>query len=360
MNAAPPFCPQEVSVVRPACFPLRICVLLALLFCAACAPRVDRPGVAVSPPFLGRAHFAAADGAVLPVRAWVPQGGSAKAVIVALHGFNDYSHFFTQPGEYLARQGVACYAYDQRGFGNAPGRGLWAGGEAYVDDLRAFVAQIKSRHPGLPVYVLGESMGGAVAIAAMASARPPAADGLILASPAVWGRATMPWYQRLLLDSAAHTVPWLRLTGEGLKIMASDNIEMLRGLGRDPLVIKATRVDAIYGLADLMDAALAGAGKLESATLVLYGERDQVVPREPVMRMLAQMQGPQVRAAFYENGYHLLLRDLQAETPWRDIAAWVENHGAPLPSGADLRGVAGWAPPRPSGNLARAPRFAVR
>ncbi len=293
--------------------------------------------MAVSAPVLARAHFVAADGAVLPVRAWVPQGEPPKAVIVALHGFNDYSNFFAKPGEYLSRQGIACYAYDQRGFGNAPGRGLWAGVGAYADDLRDFAAQARHRHPGVPLYVLGESMGGAVAIVAMASAPSPVADGLILSSPAVWGRATMPWWQRVLLEITVHTVPWLRLTGEGLKIMASDNIEMLRGLGRDPLVIKATRLDALYGLADLMDAALADAGKLSATTLVLYGEHDQVVPREPVELMLAEMHAPQTRVAFYANGYHMLLRDLQAEKPWRDIAAWIESHNAPLPSGADRR-----------------------
>jgi len=340
-----------------------VCAVLALLLCAGCTPLTQRPGAAVSAPFLGRAHFVAADGAVLPVRAWTPPGGQARAIIVALHGFNDYSHFFTQPGEYLSKQGIACYAYDQRGFGNAPGRGVWAGVDAYADDLGAFVAQARLRHPGVPLYVLGESMGGAVAIVAMASARPPLADGVILASPAVWGRATMPWYQRLLLDTAAHATPWLRLTGEGLKIMASDNIAMLRGLGRDPLVIKATRVDAMYGLADLMDAALDRAGKLQAATLVLYGERDQVVPREPVVQMLAKMSATQTRAAFYANGYHLLLRDLQAEKPWRDIAAWVGNHGASLPSGAELRVAAGLAPTRRwrlSENLARTSHFAVK
>ncbi len=320
-----------------ASFLSRIIGLWSLLLCVGCAPVVNRPGAAVSAPVLGRAHFVAADGAVLPVRAWMPPEGPAKAVVVALHGFNDYSNFFTKPGEYLSRLGIACYAYDQRGFGNAPGRGLWAGVEAYADDLRDFAAQARRRHPGVPLYVLGESMGGAVAIVALASAQPPPADGLILSSPAVWGRSTMPWYQRVLLETLGHTTPWLRLTGEGLKIMASDNIEMLRGLGRDPLVIKATRVDAMYGLADLMDAALADAGKLAATTLVLYGERDQVVPREPVEKMLARMQGPQTRAAFYANGYHMLLRDLQAEKPWRDIAAWIDRHDAPLPSGADWR-----------------------
>ncbi len=306
--------------------PSKILFVVLALLCAACAPLVNRPGAAVRAPLLGWSHFATADGAVLPVRSWLPSAVPPKAVIVALHGFNDYSRFFSAAGSYLSARGFACYAYDQRGFGNAPGQGLWAGVDAYVDDLNVFTALLRQRHPGIPLIVLGESMGGAVAIVAMTSAHPPSADGLILSSPAVWGRSTMPWYQEVLLDTVAHTAPGLRFTGEGLKIMASDNIDMLRQLGRDPLVIKATRVDAMYGLTNLMDAALARAGQLKTPTLVLYGEHDQVVPREPVMRMLAKMPGPpQTRVLFYANGYHLLLRDLQAEKPWGDIAAWVEN-----------------------------------
>lgn len=317
---------------------VRALLALALLINVACSPLVNRAGKKVAPARLAMAHFLAADRAVLPVRAWLPKESKVKAAIVALHGFNDYSNFFTEPGKYLSRQGIACYAYDQRGFGNAPGRGLWSGTKAYANDLTDFTAAVRRHHPGVPVYVLGESMGGAVAIVAMTGNNPPDADGVILAAPAVWGRETMPWYQRWLLAATSHTVPWLRLTGKGLHILPSDNIEMLRGLGRDPLVIKATRIDAMHGLADLMDQALARAEKLQRSTLVLYGEQDQVVPKEPVYRMLARMSHePQIRAAFYEHGYHLLLRDLQAEKPWHDIAAWIENRDAPLPSGADKR-----------------------
>ncbi|MDD5033555.1 MAG: lysophospholipase [Methylococcaceae bacterium] len=317
---------------------LRSLIILALLLCVGCTPLVNRPGEQVTTPHLEFAHFVTADGAVLPVRSWIPKQEPVKAVIVALHGFNDYSKFFTRPGQYLSQRGIACYAYDQRGFGNAPGRGLWPGVKAYRDDLRAFTAEVRLHHPGVPLYVLGESMGAAVAIVSMGFEDPPEADGLILSSPAVWSRSTMPWHQRLLLETGAHVAPWLRLTGEGLRIMASDNIDMLRELARDPLVIKATRVDAIYGLANLMDEAQVQVKKLKIATLVLYGEHDEVVPREPIELMLEKMQGlPQTRTAFYENGYHLLLRDLQAQKPWNDIAAWIENRNAPLPSGADRR-----------------------
>jgi len=173
-----------------------------------------------------------------------------------------------------------------------------------------------------------------VTIAAMTADNPPEADGLILVAPAVWGRETMPWYQRWLLAIASHTVPWMEVTGEGLEITPSDNIEMRRGLWRDPLVIKATRIDTIYGLTNLMDEALAKAGKLQRRTLVLYGMRDQVIPKEPTLLMLDKMPKT-TRKAFYECGYHMLLRDLQGEKPLADILTWISDPAKSLTYGSD-------------------------
>jgi pimeloyl-ACP methyl ester carboxylesterase len=103
---------------------------------------------------------------------------------------------------------------------------------------------VKARHPGLPVYVLGESMGGAVAMTALASDEPPKADGLILVSPAVWSRRTMPISYRLALWVTSRSFRWWALSGSGLKIMPSDNIPMLIAIGRDPLFQKRARADA--------------------------------------------------------------------------------------------------------------------
>lgn len=151
-------------------------------------------------------------------------------------------------------------------------------------------------------------------------------NGVILSAPAVWGRATMPWYQTTALWISAHTVPGITLTGQGLKIIPSDNTEMLRALGRDPLVIKETRIDTLYGLTGLMDAALAASPMLDLPSLILYGEHDEIIPREPTDRMLATLprgDKGQHKVVFYKNGYHMLLRDLQAEKVWSDIAEWI-------------------------------------
>lgn len=309
-------------------------ITVSLLVLFGCTPLVNLPGKPVSEPRIEKELFVAVDGSQLPLRAWLPKDSPAKAAIVALHGFNDYSNFFSSPGNYLSRHGIACYAYDQRGFGKAPGRGLWSGIEAYANDLTCFVNEIRKRHPGVPLYVLGESMGGAVTIVALTGSNPPNIDGVILVAPAVWGRETMPWYQRWLLAVTSHTVPWMELTGKGLHISPSDNIEMLRALGRDPHVIKGTRIDAVYGLSNLMDEALSRAEKLQLPTLVQYGEHDQIIPKEPLFLMLEKMPAT-ARKAFYVHGYHMLLRDLQGEKPLADIAAWINDHNTPLPFGTD-------------------------
>lgn len=226
---------------------------------AACTPTLMPPGPRVVQPAFGGATMTMADGVQLPLHAWPAEGtpqGIPKAVIVALHGFNDYGTFIKAAAAYWSQHGIAVYAYDQRGFGDAPNRGFWPGGQALVDDLRTAVDLVGARHPGVPVFALGDSMGGAVTLTAMTEPTPPKVQGAILVAPAVWGRSTMPFYQRWSLWLSTHTVPWMTLTGRGLKITPSDNIEMLRALGRDPKVIKATRIDTIWGLTNFMDRAL--------------------------------------------------------------------------------------------------------
>lgn len=336
-------------------------VFLVLLLSAGCGPTTDedvqlagigtdRAAPEPKPmPRFGETSFVAADGQVLPLRKWLPprrnDGAEVKAVILALHGFNDYSHSFEESGKIWAERGIATYAYDQRGFGAAPERGLWPGRAALAADAATAARILRRRYPRVPLYLLGESMGAAVAIVAMTheSGTPiPNIDGVILAAPAVWGRATMDLLPRIALWAGVRLMPGLTLTGRGLEIKPSDNVAMLRALSRDPLVIKATRVDTIYGLVDLMDAALASAPHLDVPLLLMYGAKDEIVPKMPIRRFVASLPpDPRRRPklAWYEDGYHMLLRDLEGPVVIADVASWVLASAAPLPSGAD-RGAA--------------------
>ena len=306
-----------------------------LLFCAACAtPQSQTRASASIAVQLTEDKLVASDGAQLPYRRWLP-ARDTKAVIIALHGFNDYSHGFEIPGEFMRLHGIATFAFDERGFGSAPSTGVWAGEDNLARDAADMVQAVRQHYPDTPVYLLGESMGAAVVIAAVTRPGFPAVNGVILTAPAIWGGDTMNPFFRVSLWIGAHTFPDKKLTGEDLHILASDNIDMLRAFSSDPLVIKATRIDAISGLVQLMDTGYRKVGEVKVPMLLLYGSHDQVIPRAPIIKAMHRLP-KDAKIAYYPLGYHMLLRDLHGDVPVRDMLAWMDNHNSALPSEHDI------------------------
>jgi len=315
-------------------------LVLIIQLITACTPNIHPAGVTVSSGLLLSNEFVTPDGSKLPLKSWQPAEDNVKSIIIAIHGFNDYSNFFQQAGSYFSQHQTLSYAYDQRGFGETATRGLWAGIDTYSSDLSSFIQLVKNKHPTVPIFLLGESMGGAIVISMVTQSTALTVEGIILVAPAVWSRETMPWYQNALLWTLSHTVPWMTLTGSDLGIKPSDNIDMLIALGKDPLVIKETRIETINGLTDLMDHAFASANRISVNTLLLYGEKDEIIPKEPThqfLKTLLATESNRKLIAFYENGYHMLLRDLQASVLWNDINVWINSLSSSLPSAADKR-----------------------
>jgi alpha-beta hydrolase superfamily lysophospholipase len=275
------------------------------------------------------------DGFRLPLRSWGPRG--ADTLVLGLHGFNDYGNAFAPLAERLAAEGMRVYAVDQRGFGAGRLAGRWHGSEQLTADLRALMEALRERHPQARVVLIGESMGAAVVLAALADGPLPA-DGLVLIAPAVWDRTSMPWYQRTALDTLARLAPRTLLTGQGVPIHPTDNMPMLQAMGADPLVLKGARVDALWGVTNLMDRGADGVRRLRGPALLLYGERDSIIPRNAYCRMVAHLpqDRPDLRLALYRYGWHMLPRDLQGARVRHDIAEWVRNPATPLPSGEEV------------------------
>lgn len=295
----------------------RVLIVLALL--SACTPQQQLYRQATHAPTMEKDYFVTADNVKLPLRRWLL--ARPRAIVIGVHGFNDYSNAFTGAGEYFKKRGIATYAYDQRGFGQSGERGIWAGKNNLTRDLRDFTVLIARRYPKTPVFIMGESMGGAVTLLTDAEEKLPV-SGLVLVAPAVWGSDYMPPFYHTFLWSAARIMPSYKLTGRGLKILASNNMPMLQAMGNDPLVIKATRIDTIYGLVTLMDDAYHATQQAHSRILLLYGYKDQVIPRAPI-EAIKQHISPPSQVVFYDKGYHMLTRDLQGKDVMRDIADWM-------------------------------------
>jgi len=132
-----------------------LAVIALASFLVACAPQVAPSGSGVHEPSLTKTHFVTADGLSLPVRRWLPDH-DPSGVVLAVHGFNDYAKSFgvvpnsQGVGPFLASQGYAVYAYDQRGFGAAPHAGLWPGEDTIANDFSDFAVVLDGLHPKVP------------------------------------------------------------------------------------------------------------------------------------------------------------------------------------------------------------------
>jgi alpha-beta hydrolase superfamily lysophospholipase len=299
------------------------------------APRPVPSPAPVLEPELAAEHARMPDGFRLPLRAWGP--ADSDTLVLGLHGFNDYGNAFAPLAERLAADGVRVYAVDQRGFGAGLLTGRWHGSRQLTADLRALVEAMRERHPRARLVVVGESMGGAVVLATLADGPLPV-DGIALMAPAVWDRDSMPWYQRAALDTMARLAPRARLTGQGVPIHPTDNIPVLRAMGADPLVLKGAHVDTLWGVTNLMDRGADGIGQLRGPALLLYGERDSIIPRNAYCRTVERLprDAPGVRLVLYRHGWHMLPRDLQGARVRHDLAEWVRNPTTPLPSGEEV------------------------
>ncbi len=90
----------------------------------------------------------------------------------------------------------------------------------------------------------------------------------------------------------------------------------------------------MYGLTNLMEAALLSSSQLAVPTLILYGEKDEIIPHDPTCVMLDRLPDDSTtRFVLYPDGYHMLMRDLQADVVLEDVVAWVSDQSVALPSG---------------------------
>lgn len=298
----------------------------------AAAPRTSDSILPAHPIPAIPTRFDLPDGQSLAGRLWATP--KPRHIVLGVHGFNDYSKAFEPLAQHLATQlHATVYAYDQRGFGANPQPGIWAGSDALLADLRHIAAQIRARHPGLPLTVVGESMGGALVWVAAAESPGLVADQIVLQAPAVWGAHSMPWYQRLSLQFMNAIVPDMTLTGRGLPslgIAPTDDPAVSRDLSRDPLFIKATRVSSLAGVTTLMGRAQTLSQHPPQRSLVLYGLRDRIIPPAPVCDWLTRLNAASAPGAaldfvVYPEGWHLLTRQLQTREVLQDVHQWLQQ-----------------------------------
>ena len=264
--------------------------------------------------------FCASDGAEVPYRLWPAR--EASAGVLLLHGAFDYSAAFDEIGPKLAGRGFTALAIDQRGFGATRSRGVWCRTQRMATDAAEAARFLLERSgEGKPLFILGESMGGAVAVHAAAAGKIPQLSGLVLVAP---GALASRFRQRLLacITAAIHLlagdseIVFERLSGWELTPAAA-----IRLIG-DPLVMRRITPDMLCGMADLALSAVNEATAVTTPVLTMVGARDELVRLACVRRLFENLAGEKCWRVVPE-APHLLLHWRRSNEILREAAAWM-------------------------------------
>ncbi len=279
--------------------------------------------------------FISFDGTPLGLSVWEAEGvKEPEHIVVGIHGMNDWAGAYQFVAPIWAKEGVAVYAYDQRGFGRSPNKGIWPKEDLLREDLHTAIRVARQKHPNAVLTVIGISMGGAVAMSTFNTEKPVDADRLILSGPGLRGWGAMRLAYRPSLWLSARIRPgWVVTPPRGVRIEPSDNWDRLEKIWANPLMTRSNRIDQVHGCVSVMENGHRGARNLPKNTLLSYGANDFVIPKRAVKRTFGILPA-HVRGVYYENGYHMLLRDKQSDVVALDYLAFMRDPERALPSGA--------------------------
>jgi len=267
-------------------------------------------------------------------RSWIPDGAPAKAVIVLVHGLGEHSGRYGHVVARLVAEGYAVYAADHRGHGRSDGS------RAFIEDMDNVVADVDTlvdravaAQPDVPVFMLGHSMGGLIALR-YALAHQDRLAGMILSAA--------------LAQLDAVPKP-LELVGRALSVIAprAPLIAIDPALvSRDPVVVEAYRSDPLvhHGkvpartaaqLADAVERFPATVDAITVPTLILYGTADGLAPPAGSVMLGERISAADKAVTAYEGLFHEILNEPERDAVLADIVAWLGARvGAPAADGA--------------------------
>jgi acylglycerol lipase len=256
---------------------------------------------------------------------------SPHAAVLLIHGFATHAGRHATKLHVLAERGIECFAYDLRGHGHSPGpRALVERFDSFVDDSLAMRERVQAAVPGLPFFLLAESMGGLLAVRS-AQRRPAGLAGLVLTAPALAIGDDIPAPLRSVakfLGEIAPSLPAGPLDAKALSrspgIAESFLSDPLTHHGPVPLRTAAEMVS--HGRA-----ALSAAAAWRIPTLIVHGDADRIVPLRGSQRFAADAVPGTVELRVIPGGYHETLHDPGGEQLFEDIATWIDAIAAGSP-----------------------------
>ena len=288
--------------------------------------------------------FLSAEGLKLFAQSWRPATSTPTAVLMIVHGLKDHSSRYAALAEELVPRGFAGHAFDLRGHGLSEGARVWVDEfEQYVDDLGRFLALVRTREPGRPIFLFGHSMGGAIVTRYVLEKKKPALSpslgsgaapirGLVLSAPALKPGA----------EISRVTIAAAKLLGAVTPSLAVLDLDV-RLFSRDPAVVRDTEADPL--VYNLKGPARTGAELLrtlqwigermedvEVPLLILHGTADRITNPEGSRELAQRARSTDKTLHLYTGLYHDLLHEPERAMVAADLRRWLEARAVAPPA----------------------------
>lgn len=267
-------------------------------------------------------ELSARDGVVIPYREWWRQG--AKAVVLYLHGQGDHSGPFTAMGDLLHERGFTVYAHDHRGFGlSREPRGDIAAYEIFIEDTLEVLRHAREQNPGLPLFLMGLSMGGHLALRSAYRAK-ELLRGVIALSPGFKLRTPPTVMQVLRGVCSALLAPRRYLPVLGEAVVTTRNALHLQRAQEDEHWVTAFTGRFLLGAVRSIKKAKRELAQLHLPVLVLQAGDDFLICPEESRRFFEQIPHPDKEFHLLEGLCHNLVAEPEMPEIARQIGDWME------------------------------------
>lgn len=262
------------------------------------------------------------DGTELYVVWYAPAHLPMRGVVVLLHGYSAHVGLMEETARFLAEHGLLVYGFDCRGHGQSTGRrGYVRRFGEFRTDLGLVLREVRTRHPNLPLALLGHSHGATIALDAVLGGETPVA-ALILVCPFLGLAMRVPWYKRWPAGILSALWPTLALGNQLDPEMLARDAQARVRLATDPLIHHVATARWFGEVKRAQAAILARAAELRVPTWMALAGGDRLVDNAAALAF-AQAAGPVVTVKVYERAFHELLLDTDREQVRSDIATWV-------------------------------------
>ena len=270
--------------------------------------------------------LATADGVNLAGRSWMP--AQAEAVIAVVHGIAEHGGRYAWLAQQACALGLGVVTVDLRGHGRSPGeRSYVERFDDYLLDVDALWARAGELAAGRPMFLMGHSMGGAIALRWAAQRRQSMA-GLILSSAALKIGSDVPRLLIALAPLLSRWLPHLRGTRLDPALISNDSTQVAAYMN-DPLVsLKAPPARTGAELLAAMDVNRTAAAGLALPVYLFHGDADRLTDPDGSREIYAAWGGADKTLRLWPGSRHETLNDLEREAVAAELLAWVRAHAA--------------------------------